>query len=69
MSEAVTEKKYKLKRKEMGKVQPCAFLKRPEGCRNGEKCHFSHGTGDSENINTVNNGRNVLPVLLKVEKI
>ncbi len=48
MSEVGTEKKYKLTRKEPGKSQPCAFLKRPEGCRNGGKCPFSHGTGEPD---------------------
>ncbi len=69
MSEVVTEKKYKLTRKETGKSQPCAFQKRPEGCRNGGKCPFSHGTGEPEDINTVKDGRNLLPVLFKVEKV
>ncbi len=64
MSEVMTEKKYKLTRKELGKLQPCIFLKRPGGCRNGGKCPFSHGTGESEGVNTMKDSRNLLSVLL-----
>ncbi len=70
MSEVDTEKKYKLNRKEPGKSQPCAFLKRPEGCRNGEKCPFSHGTGEPDGYKCNERWlKLVMSVFFKVEKM
>lgn len=38
----MTSKKYTLHKAENGAQPPCAFFLSPEGCKNGDKCKFSH---------------------------